>query len=174
MEWQYFPRSRQLPNHLEVLIANVRPSLDAIRDGGNHMVSNKVLAQVAIPLRTLGYQVEDPGPPKIKIIRPVLFGINGNVEKSFEVDAFHEPTGTIIEVEAGRAVVNNQFLKDLFEACTIQSANYLVIMVLSEYKPASKKQSPNRDFKTVVNFIETLYSSGRLELPLDGILVVGY
>lgn len=173
MEWQYFPRSQQLPDHLEIMINSIRPVLDSVRDDNNHLVSNEVLARVAIPLRTLGYQVEDPGPPRVKISRPVLFGVNGSVEKSFDVDAFHEPTGTIIEVEAGRAVLNHQFLKDLFEACSIQSATYLVIMVLSEYKPKSLKQ-PARDFRTVTNFIETLYSSDRLSLPLAGILIVGY
>jgi hypothetical protein len=90
-----------------------------------------------------------------------------------EVDAWHESTGTIIEVEAGRAVINHQFLKDFFEACVIQDAQYLVIAVCKAYKPASFK-NPVNDFEIVTTFMDTLYSSGRLVVPLKGILVIGY
>jgi hypothetical protein len=48
-----------------------------------------------------------------KIHVPVLFGANGKVEKSFDADAYSPKAGFVLEVEAGRAVANNQFLKDL-------------------------------------------------------------
>jgi hypothetical protein len=44
----------------------------------------------------------------------MLFGLNGRLEKSFEADAYHEREGFVVKVEAGHAVANNQFLKDLF------------------------------------------------------------
>ena len=121
----------------------------------------------------IGYEVERGKRKSEKISRPVLFGPNGSVQKSFEVDAFEPVTGTILEVEAGRGVANHQFLKDFFEACAIQDANYLVIAVLNSYKPKSSKNG-NRDFETVVTFFDTLFASGRLALPLKGILVIGY
>ena len=89
------------------------------------------------------------------------------------MDAWQESTGTIIEVEAGRAVINHQFLKDFFEACVIQDAKYLVIAVCKAYKPASLK-TPSNDFEIVSMFMDTLYSSGRLLIPLDGVLIIGY
>jgi hypothetical protein len=40
---------------------------------------------------------------------PVLFGRDGKLEKFFEVDAYREDTGAVLEVEAGRTVTNYQF-----------------------------------------------------------------
>jgi hypothetical protein len=45
--------------------------------------------------------------------------------------------------------------------------DFLVIAVRKTY-------SKNQDFKTVITFFDTLYSSGRLRLPLEGILIIGY
>lgn len=46
---------------------------------------------------------------------PVLYGEKGLIDKSFEVDAVHRDTNTIVEIEAGRAFANNQFLKDFLK-----------------------------------------------------------
>ncbi len=45
---------------------------------------------------------------------PILYGINGRLGKLFEADGNLPSTGYVVEVEAGREVVNNQFLKDFF------------------------------------------------------------
>ena len=55
-----------------------------------------------------------------------VVGLNGQPEKSFEADAFHR-AWDCFEVEAGRAVVNNQFLKDLFQAIVMHGVDYLVL-----------------------------------------------
>ena len=70
-------------------------------------------------------------------------------------------------------MINHQFLKDFFEACVIQDAKYLAIAVCKAYKPASLK-NPSNDFEIVSTFMDTLYSSGRLQVPLDGVLIIGY
>ena len=93
------------------------------------------------------------------------------MEKSFEVDAWHKKERFVLEVEAGRATINHQFLKDLFEACLMNDVDYFCVAVRNIYMAASIK---NRDFKRVVTFFETLYASRRLQLPLKGIMVLGY
>ncbi len=98
---------------------------------------------------------------------PVLFGRNNQLEKSFQVNAFQKDTGTVLEVEAGRAVTNYQFLKDLFEACMMHDVSFLVIAVRIIYRK-------HPDFETVVTHFDTLYASGRLKLPLKGNLIIGY
>ena len=98
---------------------------------------------------------------------PVLFGPNGRLEKYFDADGYNEQTKTVIEVEAGRAVTNYQFLKDLFQACMMYEVDFLIIAVRIDYKG-------NPDFQKVITFFDTLYSSGRLVLPLKGILIIGY
>ncbi len=73
----------------------------------------------------------------------------------------------VIEVEAGRGVTNYQFLKDLFQACVMQDVDYAVIAVRQDYRGSD-------DYRKVVSFIETIYASNRLVLPLNGVLIIGY
>jgi hypothetical protein len=133
--------------------------------------SNKVLSKIASDLAKLGFSVESGKKKDEKISVPVLFGVNGQIEKSFQVDAWHKTHHFVLEVEAGRATVNHQFLKDLFEACMMQNVDYFCVAVRNIYMAGNLK---NRDFERVVTFFETLYASRRLGLPLKGILVVGY
>lgn len=102
-----------------------------------------------------------------KILVLVLYGLNGQMEQRFDADAYNEEKGIVVEVEAGRAVTNYQFLKDLFEACVMSDVNYLVIAVRNEYRNSL-------DFKKVITFFNTLYTSNRLQLPLKGVLIIGY
>jgi len=98
---------------------------------------------------------------------PVLFGVDNRIDKSFYADALSKDGRIVIEVEAGRAVVNNQFLKDIFEACMMFEVEYLILAVRNLYLSS-------KDFEKCYNFLETLYISNRLQLPLKGILLIGY
>jgi hypothetical protein len=102
-------------------------------------------------------------------IRPTApeFGLNGKFEKSFDADAHHPDGKFVIEVEAGRGVLNNQFLKDFFQACMMDDIEYLALAVRNTYLR-------NHDCDRLCVFFETLYASRRLEPPLKGILVIGY
>lgn len=171
-EWMYFPRSDRCPETLAGVVAAFEvheDSLDSERHDG--MNSNEVLEVVRPNLESLGFMVETGKKSSQKVRLPVLFGRNGAVEKAFEADAFSPEAGAVIEVEAGRAVANNQFLKDLFQACMMQDTRFLVIAVRKVYRSGS---SESRDFDRVVTFFETLYVSGRLQLPLDGVMIIGY
>jgi len=112
---------------------------------------------------------------KDKINIPVLFGECGSVIKSFDVDAYNKDDKTVIEVEAGRAVDNNQFLKDLFEACMMHEVDYLIIAVCNNYRYKKKgKYVIDKDYETISKFIETLYYNNRMSLPIKGLLLIGY
>jgi hypothetical protein len=87
--------------------------------------------------------------------------------RSFDADAYHAETRTVLEIEAGRAFTNYQFLKDLFQACMMVDVDYLAIAVRHVYKGT-------KDFAKVTLFFDTLYASRRLALPLNGVLVIGY
>jgi hypothetical protein len=58
-----------------------------------------------------------------KILVPVLFGLNGRQEKSFEADAYYKSKGFIVEVEAGRAVKTTSSSRIYFKRaqCTTSS-----------------------------------------------------
>jgi hypothetical protein len=167
IDWQYYPKSRQAPKLLLQIVELFEASVPHISSDKKELKSNEVLAFLREGLKGLQFEVEMG--PKIddSVAVPVLFGRKGTIAKSFRADAFHRTAGVVLEVEAGRAVDNNQFLKDLFQACMMADTKFVVIAVRRLYRT-------HQDFKTVLAFFDTLYASGRLQLPLDGVLVIGY
>jgi len=115
----------------------------------------------------LGFQVETGKKADQKVKVPVLFGRNGRIEKSFDADAWHREGHMVLEAEAGRGFTNNQFLKDLFQACMMHDVDYCAIAVRNLY-------IASQDFESIAAFFETLYASRRLMIPLKGILLIGY
>ena len=129
--------------------------------------SNEVLKILTPDLKKLGFRVEESKVSDDKIKVPVLFSLNNHVEKSFDADALSKDGRIVIEVEAGRAYSNNQFLKDVFQACMMYGVDYLIIAVRNYYRK-------HKDFNAILNYFETLYINGRLKLPLKGIVLIGY
>ncbi|QDT39024.1 hypothetical protein [Stratiformator vulcanicus] len=167
INWIYYPKSDQ-PTSLSLQVVKVFEDVEtAIESGVSGKSSNEVLAMLRPGLEQVGFTVESGKKASERIAVPVLFGRNGKPEKSFHADAYHEKEGYVIEVEAGRGVVNNQFLKDLFQACMMHDVEFLSIAVCNWY-------GSNRDFESVERFFDTMYTSQRLQLPLKGILLVGY
>ena len=172
IEWIFFPASVRPPSVALDVVTAFEQCADEIDSlAHRRMVSDAVLANVADALAERGFEVERGKKKAEKIYIPVLFGRQGEVEKSFDADAVHWAGRMVLEVEAGRGVVNNQFLKDLFQACMMQDIDYLGIAVRREYEVSG---TTSKDFERVLKFFETLYASSRLHLPLKGILLIGY
>jgi hypothetical protein len=167
INWHYYPKRKVIPPHLKNIVDVFNENELKISSETKSLGSNDVLEKVAQGLLDLKYKVEKSKKSNDKIKVPVLFGANGKLEKYFDADAYNEDLKTVIEVEAGRAVTNYQFLKDLFQACMMHEVDYLVVAVRKTYRT-------NPDFQNVITFFETLYASGRLNLPLEGILIIGY
>lgn len=167
LNWSFFPRSSR-PTPLALAIVEAFTAIASEIDSDAHeLKSNEVLAAVKPHLEPLGFAVEIGKSEEERIRVPVLFGRNGRLEKSFDADAYNEAAGFVIEVEAGRGVTNFQFLKDLFQASMMHNVEYLAIAVRNVYKG-------KQDFDIVEKFFTTLYASQRLQLPLNGILIIGY
>jgi len=167
IRWVYYPNSTKLPNHLKPVIMAFEKNEQTISSDSTQLVSDAVLATIADDLENGGYLVERSKAKKDLIRVPVLYGENGREELSFEVDAYSENYNTVVEVEAGRAVENFQFLKDFFECCMMQNVDYFCVAVRKKYRG-------HKDFESVCNFFSALFASRRMELPLKGILVIGY
>ena len=167
INWMYYPKNMQVDNISEKII-NAFESLESMIDSNTHTYSsNDVLSILEPDLTSRGFCVEKGKHAQEKIQVPVLFGLNGKIEKAFEADAYSAEYKYVIEVEAGRAVVNYQFLKDFFEACTMFDVNNLCIAVRNKYRGTN-------DFEKVCLFFNTLYQSGRVGIPLKGLLIIGY
>lgn len=174
INYQYFPKSQELTAHLKSVIKCFK-AVDGSGRARVKMSSNEMLAQLKPHLEGCGFRVESGKKLGERIDVPVLFGENGSIDKAFFADALSSDKKTVIEVEAGRAVFNNQFLKDIFQACLMTEVEYLVIAVLNEYHfHSAGKKCVHKDYFEVKTFLETLYASNRLCLPLKGILVIGY
>jgi hypothetical protein len=172
INYQFYPKNNKLLDHLSQVVKIFRDMDIRISSTNRKYKSNDILAECRDGLVNLGYKVEGSHNIDGNFIEvPVLFGRNNVLEKSFRADAFNEDFKSVIEVEAGRGVLNNQFLKDLFQACMMQNVDYLTIAVLNEYRT---RNNSNNNFDEVCKFFDALYSTDRLKLPLKGILIIGY
>ncbi len=167
IEFQFFPRSQGLTTSMEEVVECFEANSSKIQSAEYNLNSNDVLEELRPSLEKIGYKVEKGKKKLEKISVPVLFGRGDQPDKYFYADAVSNDNSIVIEVEAGRAVDNNQFLKDIFQACMMYEVEYLVIAVRKDYRGQN-------DFEKIYTFLETLYVSSRLNLPLKGILLVGY
>jgi hypothetical protein len=163
--WQSFPKNKKPTEFFFEIVTIFEKNIDKINSDNKELSSNDVLSAISKDLLEKGYQVELSKKEKIKI--PVLYGVSNSVEKSFDVDVYNREKKFVIEVEAGRALSNNQFLKDIFQACVMVDVDYLAIAVRKTYKEKN-------DFESILKFIETLYSSDKFKIPLLGLVVIGY
>ena len=167
IQWQFFPKNVDSPELLKQVMVCFQRVEGEIDSETHQLPSDGVLGVIRPYLQELGFRVETGKKAVEKIRVPVLFGLNGVPEKSYEADAYHPEMKTVVEIEAGRGVTNYQFLKDLFQACMMNNVEYLVLAIRRIYRTS-------KDFEKVVTFFDTLYSSDRIKLPLKGVLVIGY
>jgi hypothetical protein len=167
IRWISFPQFRAA-TPLALQVVNAFDAASAHLSASD-MNSNEVLSHVRPALEQAGFKVETGKRRDEKISVPVLYGEGGAIKKFFDADAYHREQRFVLEVEAGGGVTNYKFLKDLFQVCMMEDVDYLCIAVLNRYEASGRN-----DFEHVVKFMETLYASQRLELPLHGVLIIGY
>lgn len=163
----YYPNTQETPKHLIDTINAFKEKADIIDSNKYELKSNEVLNKFIDSFKLLGYKIESSKSSKDKISIPVLYGLNDKIIKKFEADAYNEDTKTVVEVEAGRGVLNNQFLKDYFEACVMLNVEYCVIAIRNTYRN-------RKDFEEVKKFFDVLYGSNKIKTDLKGLLIIGY
>lgn len=177
--WRFFPASSPPPTWVQALadiFANHKSEIDSMVDHQKRMQSNDVLAVLAADLQEqAGFQVESGKKAAGKLNRPVFFGDEGEFLRKYEIDAFHPELGVALEVEAGRATMGNAIYRDLIQASLMVDARYLALAVPFEYRYKSQaKIAKEPSYAKAYSVAEAIYGSGRLELPFDGLLLIGY
>ena len=167
MQYQQFPRSRGITKELQDVVQAFEKVDHKISSVQNTLSSNEVLSYLCPHLTKIGYKVETGKSSDKKIDVPVLFGRDNHIDKSFFADALSADGRVVIEVETGQAIENHRFLKDIFEASMMFDVEYLVLAVRNKYRT-------HFDFDRVYQFLETMYISNRIILPLKGIMLIGY
>jgi len=138
--------------------------------GHARLKSDDVLKELSDGLMALGYDVESGKSRSAKIFRPVLFGDSGIPRVSYEVDAFHDELGIALEVEAGRGAANNADYRDILRTALILDAQYLALLMPITYRSTTAINA----YKRTLSQLDAFYASSRLQLPFDGILLIGY
>ena len=167
LRYQLFPRSVGITEQIQEVIECFELVYDEIKSPENELKSDEVLQILRPRLENIEFTIEKGKARGQKIHVPVLFGQNNSIDQSFNADGISNDGRIVLEVEAGRAVANYAFLKDIFQACMMHGVEFLIIAVRNDYKG-------NDDFEKAYTFLETLYISGRLVLPLKGIALIGY
>jgi hypothetical protein len=168
--WKYYPSWRQPPEWVQEVLLAVRGAQSSIDSNDRHLKSNEVLALLRPSLLDLGFEVEQ-GTDRYAL--PVLFGEDGRVARSFNVDAFRPSDGIAVEIEAGGAIENNRVLYDLVKMVLGVVVNAGVLIVPQRY------ETENRRFRDQYEECRKLFDAifanpERFKLPLEGLLMVGY
>lgn len=167
LKYQLFPRSVGITDQIQQVIECFKRAYEKIKSPENQLKSNEVLDILRPHLEDIEFTVETGKARGQKIPVPVLFGLNNTVDQSFNADGISNDGKIVLEVEAGRAYANFAFLKDVFQASMMYGVEFLILAVRNDYRG-------NNDFEKVYTFLETLYISNRLVLPLKGIILIGY
>jgi hypothetical protein len=122
--YQLFPRSFGITEDIKAVIACFEKNYEDIKSPDHNLNSDGVLKVIAEDLKQLKFKVEESKASIDKIKVPVLFSLNNRIDKFFDADAVSADGKIVIVVEAGRAYRNNQFLKDIFQACMMPNAEY--------------------------------------------------
>jgi len=167
IKYQFFPRSIGITEPIQAIVDCFVAVDDRITSDTCFLTSDQVLAILRPLLLEVGMLIEAGKKTDEKIPVPVLFGLDNKIDKAFYADGVSTDGKIVLEVEAGRAYKNYQFLKDVFQACMMYGVEYLVLAVRNSYQTQD-------DFKLIYSFLETMYISNRIVLPLKGILLIGY
>ena len=164
---QSFPRSASTNKQAQEIIKCFIKHENEISSDSNTLSSNEVLGIIRQDLEKTGMTIETGKTREQKIQVPVLFGRNNSIDQYFEADGISNDGKIVLEVEAGRAVVNYQFLKDIFQASMMHEVETLILAIRNDYRGTD-------DFEKIYSFLETLYISNRIKLPLKEIVIIGY
>lgn len=175
-EWFYYPPSVRPPTWVDSFIRVVAEAKEQIESASiSELTSDKVLAVLRPGLTALGFAIESSKKSADKIRRPVLFGDNGRERVAYEVDGYHEQEGIVLEVEAGRGARGNAIYRDLIRSSLIVDARFLILGAMLAYRHKSGgKEMSVASYADAKNALDAIYASGRLKLPLEGILLFGY
>lgn len=169
LSWICFPVTKEPPPEVMQTVAVFQQTIGTISSGSDataQMVGNAVLAEVRERLEALGFQVERQGVP---VRLPVLYGEGGTARRTYHADAWWMESGVVVEVEAGGARQNNRALLDILKGMMWQDCTHLVIAVKKSY--GASKQN---DYEWLRDWVELLYASDRVVIPMESLTVVGY
>ena len=83
INYQFFPRSRGITSEIKEVVDCFLEVEDKISSDNHNLKSNAVLKELYRPLTKIGYSVETSKAKDDKINVPVLFGLDNQIDKSY-------------------------------------------------------------------------------------------
>lgn len=173
--WKCYPLNSTPPEWVYdvVNVVNQQELNISTMDAHTGFGSDQVLAFLRPGLERLGFEVEGGKTAKDKVRRTVLYGENGSPEVNYDIDAFNDYIGAALEVEAGRGAANNADYRDIVRTSLILDAKYLILMQPFAYR-SNPTAVPIPGYANTRAQLDAIYQSRRLQLPFEGVLLIGY
>jgi hypothetical protein len=173
--WKFYPLNSTPPEWVGDVVDAVNRSQLAIStvDAHTGLSSDQVLVELREGLESLGFEVERGKGAREKVRRTVLYGENGSPEVNYDIDAFNDYIGAAVEVEAGRGAANNADYRDIVRTSLILDARFLILMQPQAYR-SNVASKPIHAYANTRSQLDAIYQSRRLQLPFEGILLIGY
>jgi hypothetical protein len=178
-----YPHWRSYPNdkHAERWVLDIVDAFEQLRstvsteDGSSPLTRDELLAVMRPRLERLGYRVERGRARDQRVALPVQFGGNGEPVRTVDVDAFREHDRTIFAIEAGRGAQNNEDIKNLVMAALTREATHLVLAMPLAYQFGREdRRQVKRAYEHTRDLLDLIYASSRIDLGLEGVLLIGY
>lgn len=166
INWQLFPRYSAIPDHLMTVVDIFKQKSASVDSENAEMSREEVLNLLSDDLEVAGYKLERVR-RKERVMVPVLFGRNGEMERAFNADGIHRIFRTVLEIEAEKTVSCNLYLQALMQASMMSDVDYLILAVRNN-------SNGQQEFEIVADFVDLLYANGRFHLPLKNVLIIGY
>lgn len=147
-----------------------RRLIDSLDKSKAHLKSDEVLGVLAPDLVEMGFIVE--GGKGSIIHRPVYFEEFGKPARAYEIDSYHPVLKLGLEVEAGRATKGNAVYRDIVQTSLLVGVENFAIAVPLAYEYGDGTVEPS--YKVAKSIFDAIYSSERLKLPFEGVLLIGY
>lgn len=170
--WIHYPLSREPPSWTRRLVQIFQKhaaTIDSRDKRKAHLKSDDVLQVLAPDLVDMGFIVE--GGKGSIIHRPVYFEEFGKPARSYEIDSYHPVLKLGLEVEAGRATKGNAVYRDIVQTSLLVGVENFALAVPLSYSYADTEEP---SYKVTKSILDAIYSSERLKLPFEGVLLIGY
>ncbi len=161
MQYQIYPPGAIFTADLKKVKDIFESVQDDIDSATHEAHKSDVLDAVRDKLKKLGYQVKSGLAHDQRVQLPVTDNIQ------YDVDAYNSATRIAVDVEAGRAWMNNAFLRDIVDVGMMRDVDHLVLAVPSTFKGT-------HPFTKICEYLDTFYENGRISLPLKTIVIIGY
>ena len=169
IDWTSWPTTRRPPKparDLARIFESKLPVIASTSAATRGISRNATLDRLREPLAEAGWLVDSTQEP---LELPVLFGPRGSTAASQRVDAYHDESGTVLQVCGAEAREQATALVSILTGAVVVECRHLVVATRRSVGTGSAD-----DHAWFSGWVEQLVASDRLELPFESLTAIGY